>query len=88
MNGNSNVGNRCDNGRDGGGTAGKEHRYKFPAVDTARHDEAKATMTPGTALQGESSREVGSTANTMEGGRGVVNGRKYNHSFPDRGFQK
>lgn len=89
MNGNSNVGHVCGNGRDSGGTAGKEHRYKFPAADDGRFDEVKATMTPGSALQGEAGRVVGSDANTMGGpGRGVLTGAKHNNSFPDRGFQK
>ena len=30
----------CDNGRDGGGRAGAEHRYSFDAVDVDRRDEA------------------------------------------------
>lgn len=75
------------NGRYGGGNAGSEHRYHFPAVDDDRFDEAKTGVYVRSSLQGESSTAVGSTINTIDGPpRGTLGGQTYNMSWPTHGF--
>ena len=89
MDGHSNVGHSCGNGRCGGGVAGKEHRYKFPAVDDAHWDEAKATMTAAGKWQGESGQVIGAYANTMDGpGRGAIMGDTIDTANAFKGFEK
>lgn len=82
------IGRSCDNGRDGGGKAGPEHRYSFPAVDTAKFSEAKRGATVKAAKQGEAGEVIGAYANTMSAPRGKIMGTSVNQSFPSNGFEK
>lgn len=81
------VGWPCGNARYGGGVAGTEHRFKFPAVDEQMWDEAKATMTAAGKWQGESGQVIGAYVNTMDGpGRGAIMGTQGPGPWPDRAF--
>ena len=78
MDPNCNVSQPLGNARYGGGTAGKEGRYKRPAVDTERFDEAKATITGSGKWQGEAGQVIGAYANTMDGPpRGSIMGAQW-----------
>jgi hypothetical protein len=77
------------NGRYGGGSAGSEHRFHFPAADAAHFDEARTGVYVRTSLQGESSSAVGADINTMGGPpRGTIVGATYNCCWPTNGFKK
>lgn len=91
MDGRCNVGHSIsnDNGRDGGGKAGREHRYSFPAVDDERWDEAKA----GSINPGRFAGEIGEITphaklNTMASpARGQIVGPEV-PTPPKNGFKK
>jgi hypothetical protein len=72
---------RNDNGRVSGGSAGPEHRYSFPAVDCARHDEARyGSVDEDSRWGGESERVPESEIGTMgRPQRGALGGK----SLPD-----
>lgn len=88
MDGRCNVGAPISNGngRDGGGSAGSEHRYKFPSVDVGRWDEVSPTIQGPAKWQGEAGQVIGAYANTMRGTRGQIMGNPGPSSPPDRAF--
>lgn len=66
------------NGRYGGGAGGKENRYHFPAVDTAKWDQATVGADTGSQWQQTgTTRMQAAQTNTMASGRGVMNGCDY-----------
>lgn len=87
MDGNCNVGwpPSDGNGRDGGGSAGSEHHYKFPAADSGRWSEVSATIAGSAKWQGEAGQVIGAYINTMQGGRGTIMGETIPRT-PERGF--
>lgn len=64
-----------DNGREGGGSGGGEHRYHFPAVDCARFDEA-STGAVDAPERGQAEVVPESKISTMGGPpRGTLGGK-------------
>lgn len=75
------------NGRYGGGKAGPEHRFSFPAVDTDRWDEAHRGSDTKAQWQGEAGQVDMAVNSTMDGGRGKIMGATVNGSWPNNGFR-
>lgn len=80
------IGRPCDNGRCGGGSAGPENRYHFPAVDAAKWDEATTGRYERSPLHGEAPAQVGAQVNTVQGTRGELMGASYGADAWRRGF--
>ena len=75
----------CDNGRCGGGSGGSEHRLHFPAVDSARWDEANVGSSDQDSRwsQGATEHVAASDNNTMASPqRGQISGARLDR---DRG---
>ena len=78
------IGHSCDNGRCGGGSAGSEDRYHFPAVDCAHFDDATTGKVSTSPHHGEMPERIAaSKINTIDGPpRGTTAGKQLAH---DRG---
>ena len=80
------IGRSCDNGRCGGGSAGPEHHYHYPAVDEAKWSEAKRGKDETSHQQGEAGQVIGAYVNTTDAPRGKIMGATINCCWPANGF--